>query len=76
DYKQTLTPTSPEVELVGRATYPARFRGRLFAQWSQGPWAVGGAVNHVGRFRDTEGRRVDAWTTVDLNLQATTPPGS
>lgn len=75
DYIQTLTPTSPATELVGRVTYPAKFRGRLTATWTRDGLTLGAAANHVAGFRAPAGARVEDQTTVDLNARLETPAG-
>jgi outer membrane receptor protein involved in Fe transport len=71
DYQQALTPTAPFRELVGTATYPARFRGRASAEWTRDPVTVGLAWNHVSPFRGSQGERIDAYDTVDLQARWT-----
>ena len=75
-YRQALTPTSPFRELAGQATYPAKFRGRLAAEWRRDPWSLGLALNHVSPFRDAAGRRISSYDTVDAQARWTSAPGS
>lgn len=67
-YRVNLTPTSAAIERANLAGYPAALRGRLSAGWSQGPWNSLVAMNYVGRYHDSDGQRIDAWTTFDLEL--------
>ncbi|MAL56296.1 MAG: TonB-dependent receptor [Brevundimonas sp.] len=63
---RTITPASPTEDLLGVPNFPARWRGRLGAQWMQGPITIGGVLNHVSGGRDTaNGRAIDDWITLD-----------
>jgi outer membrane receptor protein involved in Fe transport len=71
DYAQALTPTAPAFERAGYATFPARFRGRLSADWRKGPLSGGVTLNHVSAFRTPEGDRIADRRTLDLRLRWT-----
>lgn len=75
DYDQRLTPNAPGVDLAGIATYPAKLRGRLSADYQRSALGGGVALNYVGRFRDRVGARVDDLVTVDLQMRAQAPAG-
>lgn len=63
---RTITPAAPTEDLLGDPNFPARWRGRLGAQWSQGSLTLGLIANHVSGGRDPiGGRRIDGWTTFD-----------
>lgn len=70
-YTRQLTPTSPTVDNVGQAGYPARFRGRAEAAWRRGPWGASLALNYLASEKDAAGKSIDSWTTADLQLQWT-----
>lgn len=67
-YRVNLTPTAAPIERSNLAGYPAAVRGRLSAGWSRGPWNALLAMNYVGRYRDSDGHRIDAWTTFDVEF--------
>ncbi|HEX2558935.1 TonB-dependent receptor [Phenylobacterium sp.] len=75
DYIQSLTPTSPGIELAGLATYPADLRLRATADWTRGPLSLGAAVNHLSGFDDAGGRPIDSHTTLDLQAKLAAPTG-
>lgn len=75
DYDQRLTPNAPAIDLAGVATYPAKLRGRLAADYVRGPVSGGLAVNYTGRFHTLAGGRVADHTTLDLRLQLQGPAG-
>ncbi|KAK0331593.1 hypothetical protein LTR94_028320, partial [Friedmanniomyces endolithicus] len=63
---RTITPASPTEDLLGSPNFPARWRGRVGAQWMLGPLTIGGAINHVSGGRDAaSGRAIDDWITLD-----------
>ena len=71
DYQTRLLDTSPTFEVVDTVNNPLALRlsGRL--SWSQRAWVIQTSVNHDGSYQDpgaSSGRRVDSWTTVDLNI--------
>jgi iron complex outermembrane receptor protein len=65
-YSQRLTPNAPSADLVGHATYPAKLKTRLTADWSRGPATVGVALNTVSAFTDSVGSHIAGQATVDL----------
>jgi outer membrane receptor protein involved in Fe transport len=75
-YEQRLTPTSGTSDLVGRATYPAKFRARVAADWTRGALGLGATVNSQSGFRDALGTSIAGQTTLDLRGRLTLPgPG-
>jgi outer membrane receptor protein involved in Fe transport len=70
--EQAITPTSPVLDVVDTVGYPLQLRWAVHVSWSSGGWTAQTAVNYAGGYRDTNsepGRKVDAWTTVDLNIR-------
>jgi hypothetical protein len=67
-WRETLTPTAPSFDRRNVAGRPVDLRGRITAGWSHGPFDALVGVNHVDRYRDEAGRRIKAWTTVDLRV--------
>ena len=71
DQRQQITPTAPVFDLadtVGNSP-SLRLVGNL--SWSLRGWTVQGTVNYTGAYRDPGSvpvRKVDSWTTVDLNI--------
>lgn len=74
-YDQRLTPAAAAVDLAGVATYPAKLRGRVAAEWRSGGFGGGLAVNYVGAFHTLAGARIDDHATVDLQLRLRAPEG-
>ena len=68
-YKRQLTPTSAATQLAGQAGYPADLRARVSATWTRGATSFTTGLNHVGNSYAETGRRVDPWTTVDLQAR-------
>ena len=68
-YRRQLTPTSQLSELAGQAGYPADLRARVSATWTHGAASLTTAVNHVGQTKAETGRRIDPWTTFDLQAR-------
>ena len=68
-YRRKITPVSSEVELSGRAGFPADLRARVAATWTHDAFGVTTALNHVGDTYAETGRRVKPWTTLDLQLR-------
>ena len=68
-FRQTLTPTSPSVENANQVGYPARLRGKLTSDWSNGPYGASLTYNLVGAYHDLLGKRVASWSTFDLQLR-------
>lgn len=71
DYKQRVTPASPDLERSGVAGFPADLQARLAADWSRGGAAFGVSLNHTGDLRTAAGGRVDDLTTVDARVRLT-----
>lgn len=67
-WREKLTPTAPSFDRRNVAGRPVDLRGRITAGWSHGPFDALVGVNHVNRYRDEAGRRIKAWTTVDLRV--------
>lgn len=65
DHRQQLTPTSGWQELAGVATYPARFRGRVAADWARGGLGLGLVANRSAEARDALGATIEGFTTFD-----------
>lgn len=68
-YERRVTPASSAVELSGQATYPADLRARVSASWTRGDFGVTAGINHLGDSRAETSRRVEPWTTADLQLR-------
>ncbi|MGA0599296.1 TonB-dependent receptor [Caulobacter sp. KR2-114] len=68
-YERKVTPLSTPVALAGIAGYPADLRGRATGTWTHGPVAASLSLNFVGPGHDPTGRRVDSWTTADVQLR-------
>jgi hypothetical protein len=71
DQRQQITPTAPVFDLVNTVgnTTSLRLVGKL--SWSLKGWTVQSTVNYTGAYRDPASvpeRRVDSWTTVDINV--------
>ena len=67
-WREQLTPTAPAIDRRNLAGRPVDLRGRLTAGWARGPFDGLFGLNHVNRYRDENGRRIAAWTTLDLRL--------
>ena len=71
DQRQQVTPTAPVSDLVDTVGNPTSLRLVGNLSWSLRGWTVQGTVNYTGAYRDityAPARRVDSWTTVDLNI--------
>ncbi len=71
DQRQQITPTAPVSDLVDTVGNPTSVRLIGNVSWSLRGWTVQGAVNHTGAYRDPASvpvRKVDSWTTVDVNV--------
>lgn len=73
DYLRRLTPTSPSANLVGEPGQPSDLRLRASASWTRGPYSATLGANFTDGSRSLDGRAVDSWTTVDLQLAWTSP---
>jgi iron complex outermembrane receptor protein len=71
DQKQQITPTAPVFDLVDTVGNPTSLRLVGNLSWSLKGWTVQSTVNYTGAYRDPASvpeRRVDSWTTVDINV--------
>lgn len=68
-YERRVTPASETVDLAGRAGQPPKWRGQASATWTRDPWALTTTLNHVDAAQDASGRKIDSWTTADLQLR-------
>jgi iron complex outermembrane recepter protein len=71
DQRQQIIPTAPVFDLVNTVgnTTSLRLVGKL--SWSLKGWTVQSTVNYTSAYRDPASvpeRRVDSWTTVDINV--------
>jgi len=74
-YESQATPTSLVVDRLDTPNNPLSLRARGTLDWSRGSWGAGLALNHVGNYRDLNGRRIDSWTTADLQLRLSPETG-
>jgi outer membrane receptor protein involved in Fe transport len=75
---QQLGPSSPVTQLAGVLFNPPHIRGRSTASWSDGGFALTGAVNYMGGVDDTRKPtilRVGSMTTFDLSARYRTKEG-
>lgn len=76
EYRQQVTSTSPTNDVVDTVGRPLRFRARGNLSWTRAGWSAGAFINYAGAYRDIgRSRRVDSWTTFDLNLGYNFPEG-
>jgi len=71
NFDQQITKTAPVYDYVDTVGYPLKLRLAAHLSWSYRYWTVLTTVNHTGAYQDpgsVPARRVDSWTTVDLNL--------
>jgi iron complex outermembrane recepter protein len=71
NFDQQITNTAPVYDYVDTVGYPLKLRLAAHLSWSYRYWTVLTTVNHTGAYQDpgsVPARRVDSWTTVDLNL--------
>ncbi|WP_029907553.1 TonB-dependent receptor [Caulobacter sp. UNC358MFTsu5.1] len=68
DYQRKVTPAASAVELAGTAGNPADLRLRASASWTHGAFTTTSSLNRVGDLDGDGGRRIHAWTTLDLNI--------
>jgi outer membrane receptor protein involved in Fe transport len=73
DYQRALTPAASPAELVDRLGFPVDFRGTAAATWFRGDFSLRAGLNYVSGYKDAAERRIDSWTTADL--QAGWSPG-
>ncbi len=73
DHLTAISASAPEVERVGSAFFPAKFRSRLGASARWSVMRAGLTVDYVSRFEDKRyvpTTDVASWTTVDANIGA------
>ena len=71
EYSQASLPGAPLVELVSTQNNPIDLRVRGTAAWTHRGLGVAAIVNFANHYRDTLSvpeRRVDSWTTLDLQF--------
>jgi iron complex outermembrane receptor protein len=71
DQRQQVTPTAPVFDLVDTVGNPPSVRLVGNLSWSLRGWTVQSTVNYTGAYQDPGSvpvRRVDSWTTVDVNI--------
>ena len=76
---QKLTSAQPRVDLAGQLFNPPHFRARGVLAWSDGPFALTGAVNRIGGVVDPRFANpieVRGMTTYDLTARIRSPEGS
>jgi outer membrane receptor protein involved in Fe transport len=79
EQRQQVTPTAPVSDLVDTVGNPTRLRLAGNLSWSLRDWTVQGTVNYTGAYRDitsAPARRVDSWTTVNINISYRVDGGS
>lgn len=71
NYETQVISRSPVIDFVGALERVPRLRLTGEFSWSRGGLTAGGRVNHTSSGDDvsfTPARRIDSWTTLDLNL--------
>jgi hypothetical protein len=71
DQRQQVAPAAPVSDVVNTVGNPTSLRLVGNLSWSLHGWTVQGTVNYTGAYRDitfAPARRVDSWTTIDLNV--------
>ncbi|MEH0196311.1 TonB-dependent receptor [Caulobacter sp. CCNWLY153] len=69
--EQAVSRNADPAETRGTVGNPLRLRARMRAGWSQGGWDASAFVNFADGYRNqtvTPYEKVDAWTTLDLNI--------
>jgi iron complex outermembrane recepter protein len=72
DFSEALTPDAPLTSLLNTQNEPINLRMRATADWQLHGFGTLIAANFTNSYRDTASipqRRVDAWTTIDLQLR-------
>ena len=69
--KSHFRSTSSTLQRVGVASYPVDLRGRAALNWTRDSLGATVTLNYVDAYRAETGRRIDSWTTVDLQLRWT-----
>jgi outer membrane receptor protein involved in Fe transport len=71
DQRQQISPTAPVFDFVDTVGNPPSLRLVGNLSWSLRGWTVQSTVNYTGAYRDPGSvpvRKVDSWTTVDVNI--------
>jgi len=79
DFSEAQTPDQPLVPLLDTQNQPIDLRARASAGWEHKGWGALFAANFTDSYRDTAShptRRVDSWTTFDLQLRYDFPAGA
>jgi iron complex outermembrane recepter protein len=71
DFERRFTPTAPVTDALNLPGQPVDLRGRVSAAWRRGDYGASLALNYVDDYRSERGRKIDAWTTTDLQLRWT-----
>lgn len=72
DFSQAQTPDMPLTSLLNTQNEPVNLRFRATGGWQYRGWGTLVAANFTNSYRDTASipqRRIDAWTTIDLQLR-------
>lgn len=75
-YREQATPASASIEERNRAGYPVDLRAHLSAAWTRGPLDASLNMTFSNREYDLVGKRIQSWTTFDLQLGYTAPAHS
>lgn len=79
DQREQITPTAPVLDLVDTVGNPTSLRLAWNLSWSLRGWAVQSTVNYTDAYRDPGSvpvRKVNSWTTVDVNIGYRVDDGS
>ncbi|RZJ00728.1 MAG: TonB-dependent receptor [Brevundimonas sp.] len=68
EYETQSTPTAPVRSVVGLIGFPSRLRARAGAVWARGEVDAGVHWTHVKDYKDRLGAVIDAWNTVDAQI--------
>ncbi len=71
DFKRRFTPSAAPVQQLDTANQPVDLRARISAAWSRGPYGLSAALNYVDDHHSETGRKIAAWTPVDLQARWT-----
>lgn len=75
DFERRFTPTAPVTDVLNLPGQPVDFRGRVSAAWSRGDYGASLELNYVDAYRSEAGRKIDPWTTADVQLRWTPQGG-